>query len=72
MAIGLSPLDIASETKSKNKMIFWDITPCGPLKVNRRFGENVACHLLHAGFLLGLFFDPEDGDKMDFRLLLLF
>jgi hypothetical protein len=30
--------------------IFWDITPCSPLKVNRRFG-----------FLLGLFFDPEDG-----------
>jgi hypothetical protein len=22
------------------------------------------CHLLHAGFLLGPFFDPEDGDKM--------
>jgi hypothetical protein len=33
--------------------IFWDVTPCSPLKVN----------LLHAGFLLGLFFDPEDrGD----------
>jgi hypothetical protein len=23
-----------------------------------------ACHLLHAGLLLGLFFDPEDGDDM--------
>jgi hypothetical protein len=22
--------------------IFWDITPCIPLKVNRRFGEHVA------------------------------
>jgi hypothetical protein len=21
-----------------NSFIFWDITPCGPLKVNRRFG----------------------------------
>jgi hypothetical protein len=21
-------------------------------------------HLLHAGFFLGLFFDPEDGDDM--------
>jgi hypothetical protein len=35
--------------------IFWDITP---LKVNS------ACHLLHAGFLLGLFFEPEDGGDM--------
>jgi hypothetical protein len=23
-----------------------------------------ACYLLHAGFLLGLFFDPEDGGDM--------
>jgi hypothetical protein len=23
-----------------------------------------ACYLLHAGFLLGLFFDPEDGRDM--------
>jgi hypothetical protein len=23
-----------------------------------------ACFLLHAGFLLGLFFDPEDGGDM--------
>jgi hypothetical protein len=43
--------------------IFWDITPCSPLKVNRRFGGT--CRLLatcfQACFLLGLFFDPEDG-----------
>jgi hypothetical protein len=26
-----------------------------------------ACHLLHAGFLLGLFFDPEDGGNMFLR-----
>jgi hypothetical protein len=29
--------------------IFWDIS---------------ACYLLHAGFLLGLFCDPEDGSDM--------
>jgi hypothetical protein len=23
-----------------------------------------ACYLIHAGFLLGLFFDPEDGGDM--------
>jgi hypothetical protein len=27
-------------------------------------GYNTACYLLHAGFLLGLFFDPEDGGNM--------
>jgi hypothetical protein len=26
-----------------------------------------ACCLLHAGFLLGLFFDPEDGGNMFFQ-----
>jgi hypothetical protein len=26
-----------------------------------------ACNLLHAGFLLGLFFDPEDRGDMFFR-----
>jgi hypothetical protein len=25
------------------------------------FWDNYACYLLHAGFLLGLFFDPDDG-----------
>jgi hypothetical protein len=50
--------------------IFWDITPCSPLKVNRRFGGT--CRLNFQGrridkarFLheAGLFFDPEnEGD----------
>jgi hypothetical protein len=30
---------------------FWDITPCSPLSVNRRFGGTYACHLLACWFL---------------------
>jgi hypothetical protein len=57
--------------------IFWDITPCSQLKVNRRFGRICHHHIQsrkigpvrnqreckwpQVGFLLGLFFDPEDG-----------
>jgi hypothetical protein len=51
--------------------IFRDITPCSPFKVNRRFGGTYRLHLLatcfHAGFLLILFFDPEDGGDMLLR-----
>jgi hypothetical protein len=57
--------------------IFWDIAPCNPLKVNRRFGGicRLSLHgrrirkarnqrLLHAGILLRLLFSPEDGGDM--------
>jgi hypothetical protein len=53
--------------------VFWDITPCNPLKINRHFGGTFrlhvgsACYPLHAGFLLGIFFDPEDGGDMFLR-----
>jgi hypothetical protein len=30
---------------SSKSSIFWDITPCSPLKVNRRFGRTCRCHL---------------------------
>jgi hypothetical protein len=40
-----------------NNYVFWYITPCGSLKVNRRFGGT--WYVFHAGFLLGSFFDPE-------------
>jgi hypothetical protein len=29
----------------KNSSLIWDIKPCSPLKVNRRFGG--PCHLYH-------------------------
>jgi hypothetical protein len=52
--------------------IFWDITPCSPLKVNRRFGGK--CYLyrqgrriIQAGFLLGFVFDHEDGSDIFLR-----
>jgi hypothetical protein len=49
--------------------IFWDITSCNPLKVNRRFGGTcaISCYLLHAGFLLEWFYNPEDGGDIFFR-----
>jgi hypothetical protein len=51
--------------------IFWDLTLCSPLRVNWRVGGTYSLHLLatcfHTGFLLGLFFYPEDGGDMFLR-----
>jgi hypothetical protein len=55
--------------------LFCDITAYSPLNVNRRFGKIFCLHrgerreaefatCFHAGFLLGLFFDPEDGSDV--------
>jgi hypothetical protein len=50
------------------RTIIWEVTPCSPVEV-QQFGETYCFHtghssafyLLHSGFLLRLFFDPEDG-----------
>jgi hypothetical protein len=48
--------------------IFWDITSCSSLKVNRRFGGiSLLTTCFHAGFLLGFFFETEDGYSMLLR-----
>jgi hypothetical protein len=55
--------------------IFWDITSGSPFKVNRRFGgtplagykQISVCYVLHADFLRGSFFDPEDAGDMFLR-----
>jgi hypothetical protein len=46
--------------------IFWDIMPCSPLTFQG------TCHLhllLHAGYLLVLFFDPEVGGNMFLEMI---
>jgi hypothetical protein len=46
---------------------------CSPLKVNGHFGGTNhlhcqdRCYMLHAGFLLGLFFDSEDRSEVFFQ-----
>jgi hypothetical protein len=57
--------------------VFWDITLCSPLKINRRFGLTCRLHfedrrsraffIFHADFLLGILFDPEDGGDIFLR-----
>jgi hypothetical protein len=54
------------ERKCNRSFVFWDITSCSPLSVNRRFGGTCRFHLalvtcFNPGFLVGLFLDPEDG-----------
>jgi hypothetical protein len=47
---------------------FWDVLPCSPLKVsqvrNRHEADSKLSCLLHAVFLPGLLFNPEDGSGM--------
>jgi hypothetical protein len=49
--------------------VFWDVTPCSP--TFRRSisppSSGSACYLLQEGFLLDLFFNPEDEGYMFLR-----
>jgi hypothetical protein len=61
--------------------VFWDIMPCSPLKLYRRFGGTCRLHLqrrricqarsqrvaIRTNFLLSLLFDFEDGGDMFLR-----
>jgi hypothetical protein len=61
-------ITLSRELKIKSS-IFWDITPCSPLKLNQRFGGTCCLHL-HGRRIsqeTSLFFDPNDGDDMFIR-----
>jgi hypothetical protein len=48
--------------------IFWDMTLCSPLSLNRRFGGIYRLHFqLACWFCWTYFFDPEDGGDMFLR-----
>jgi hypothetical protein len=62
--------------------VFWNVTPCNPMKFNRRFGETYRLYLhgrkisraknqsesmWQAELVLGLLFYPEDGGDMFHR-----
>jgi hypothetical protein len=47
--------------------ISWDVTPCGPLKVNRRFGGALIATCLVLVFAWLIFLDPEDGGDVFLR-----
>jgi hypothetical protein len=63
--LAVSPRDFEVLTAVVMKStIFWDITPCSPLKDNR--GALLATSF-RAGFFPGLLFGPEDGGDMFLR-----
>jgi hypothetical protein len=52
ISIGTRSLSFSMKRINIRSTIFWDIMPCSPFKVKK------------AGFLFGVFFDPEDGGDM--------
>jgi hypothetical protein len=60
--------EVVTSVFMKFSNIFWGITLCSTLKVNRYFGGThinfiftFACCLFRAGFLFGLSFSTQDG-----------
>jgi hypothetical protein len=49
--------------------IFWDVTLCRPVEVHRRFGGRATIRVCLSCFLLGLFFDLEDGGNTFLRIV---
>jgi hypothetical protein len=47
--------------------VFWDTTPCSPVKIMSKPSKKPACCLRYAGFLLILVFGPEGGGDMLLR-----
>jgi hypothetical protein len=52
---GWHGIDTVEKQTAIRRHIFWDITPCNPL----RDQQSPACYLFHAFFLIGLFLDPK-------------
>jgi hypothetical protein len=63
-----------------NSSIFWNITPCSPLKTNRRFWGTCRLQLQdrrvsqarnqhEAGSKQSLFFDPADGGDIFLKIV---
>jgi hypothetical protein len=43
-------------TVTTKSMVLWAVTLCSSMQFHQHY-----CHLLIAGFLLGILFNPEDG-----------
>jgi hypothetical protein len=57
----IATFDVSRSYRSRRPNTF---ISCLPSQVQR---PRSACYLIHAGFFLGLFFDPEDGGNIFLR-----
>jgi hypothetical protein len=52
---------------SESELVFWGNV--SPPSLGLKIKVSSDCSVLYAGFLLGLFFDPEDGGGMFFWIV---